>query len=360
MSEKMQCRIQDLFGQVPPTPFNSKHGTTVMPSPEALVGIELEIEDFPMNMEQAHPGFVFATDGSLRNNGIEAVTKPVRMMHAPGLLSSFYRHFNITEANYSERCSTHVHLNALDLTCYQVASICMLYQTLERLLFNFVGHDRGKNIFCVPWYQSGLTYNAVNLMSSDPNYVFGKWQKYSALNLIPLRAARQGTLEFRHLHGTCDLAVITQWLTLIGRIREYAVNNEHGKIKDILLNMNTVSNYNSWLEEVLQGDVGILARLPNCEEQLSLGVVDTKLMIMTPPKKEVPKPKAFIARDEAPTFFDEEVDPRPATIQDLARQRIQAELARLRVERDFAAAGQTAQATATPVLNAAPTRRRVI
>ena len=298
MSDNLKRTIAELFGQEPPAIFDSRHGQVPIPSPDVAIGIELEIENWG-ERDQRHPGFVFTTDGSLRNNGIEAITKPVRMMHAPNLLSGFFKRFEVTEDNYSERCSTHVHVNAQDMTLEQVATLVLLYQTLERVLFAFVGHDRDKNIFCVPWSQSNLTYNIVNQIAYDPNYVFGKWAKYTALNLVPLRARNQGTVEFRHLHGTCDMNVIHNWLTLIGRMREYAVNTPMSQLKGLLENMNTVSNYAYFMEMVFQSDLGIVTNIPNYEEMLSAGVTDTKFMMF----QEIPQKKA------APKYFI----PEPAT-----------------------------------------------
>jgi len=275
--------IAQIFGLKNPPVFTSKHGETGgLPMPDMLVGIELEIENFPVNLEHSFGGFTFTTDGSLRASdsgvGIEAITKPVAIKHVPGLLNAFYQRFGIKESNYSERCSTHVHFNTLGLELEQVKTICLLYQTVERLLFRYIGHDRGENIFCVPWYQCNMSYNIVNQMATpdEAHNCFRRWQKYSAMNLIPV--VSQGTLEFRHLHGTCDVKLITEWISLVAKMFEYATKTPFAMAQDEIVNMNTVSNYHEWLNGVF-GSLASALHSPNFEKDLATGVIDSKLMI---------------------------------------------------------------------------------
>lgn len=275
--------IGQIFGLKNPPVFTSKHGETGgLPMPDMLVGIELEIENFPVTLEHSFGGFTFTTDGSLRASdtgvGIEAITKPVAIKYVPGLLNAFYQRFGIKESNYSERCSTHVHFNTLGLELEQVKTICLLYQTVERLLFRYIGHDRGENIFCVPWYQCNMSYNIVNQMSTpdEAHNCFRRWQKYSAMNLIPV--VSQGTLEFRHLHGTCDVKLITEWISLVAKMFEYATKTPFAMAQDEIVNMNTVSNYHEWLNGVF-GSLASALHSPNFEKDLATGVIDSKLMI---------------------------------------------------------------------------------
>jgi len=145
------------------------HKTISMSSPDLIVGLELEIEGWEYGVPK-FVGFSFEEDGSLRNNGMEAITKPTKAKYIPRLLENFFNHFEITEDNYSTRCSTHVHVNCQDLTTDQVQIICLLYQVLERPLFGFIGHERDGNIFCVPWNQCNLTFDFVRKFTEDPTH----------------------------------------------------------------------------------------------------------------------------------------------------------------------------------------------
>jgi Putative amidoligase enzyme len=261
------------------------HPDYVFVNPELLVGLELEIENWNDDFERAFRGFRFETDGSLRNNGIEAITLPMRTKHVPYLLETFFRNKRITGDNYSARCSTHVHVNAQDLTIEQIKSICLIYQTVERVLFSFVGNGRDENIFCVPWHQCNISADFVRKVTGDPNYTFRTWQKYTALNLLPLRD--KGTLEFRHLEGTCDVLRITTWVNLLGCVVKFATENNLQDIQDLITNMNTLSNYRSFIERVFGVFAAVLMGTPEYELKLALGVVDTKLCIMNKGKQAI-------------------------------------------------------------------------
>lgn len=275
--------IHEHYGRVVPAPYNSKHGESSMVLPDWMVGLELEIENFNPDVAQAFGGFTFTSDGSLRATemgiGIEAISRPVQAKHVEKLLTAFFRKFEISDANYTERCSTHVHVNVDVLTYTQLSSICLLYQTVESLLFNFVGGDRDNNIFCVPWNQCSLSYKIVSKIENieeGGELPFRRWQKYSALNLIPVH--HQGTIEFRHMVGTCDVKKIVQWINLILCMVKYAIEHSIAEIKDDILRMNTISNYNEWLTRVFD-KYAILLFTEGYEASLSRGVVDSKLML---------------------------------------------------------------------------------
>lgn len=253
-----------------------RQGNTVMMQPDLIFGLELEIEGFRHG--GAIDGFNYTEDGSLRDAGKEAITIPTKAKFLEEKLNEFFKQHRITPANYSERCSTHVHMNVQDTTIDQLKTLALLYQTVERLLFAYVGVDRKENIFCVPWYQSGLTSRLVEKMSKSADATISKWVKYSALNLLPVRT--QGTVEFRHLHGTCDVALILGWVNILSALNKYAKDQSFEDLSKTILAMNTISNYDAFLTDVFREHTGKLTT-PNYKELLSNGVVDTKLMLMT-------------------------------------------------------------------------------
>lgn len=268
----------------PVKPLASKHGSRTVPNPGLIMGLELEMEQFPA-YDTGFGGVNFVPDGSLRNGGIEGVTQPIVHAQMIPFLEAFYKKFGISSKNYSERCSTHVHVNVQNLPFDTIASIVLVYQTVERLLFNFIGHDRVNNIFCVPWYESGLSYKLVNKLCvpGDCSRAVTRWQKYTALNLIPVH--EKGTMEFRHLPGTCDTEYIARWLRLIARMFSYAEKTGVKELQKIILAMNTISNYSGWLESVFEEDVVLLTN-SDYQALLSKGVTDSKLMVLEPKKKE--------------------------------------------------------------------------
>ena len=263
--------------------YKSKHGVDPStPLPEWLVGLELEMENFPGQIDtHSFGGMLFTSDGSLRSSdigyGTEAITKPISIKYIRDFLHAFFTNYGVSETNYSERCSTHVHFNVQPLEYSAIASICLLYQTVERLLFNYIGNDRDKNIFCVPWYQSNRSYHVVSELIKQNDNLVRNWQKYSALNLLPISS--QGTIEFRHLHGTCDVNKILEWVSILAKMFEYAINHTLEDVRNDILNMNTVSNYYEWLDKVF-GKYSNCLRVDGFEKALSVGVIDSKLMVM--------------------------------------------------------------------------------
>jgi hypothetical protein len=257
----------------------SEHDVYKAANPDLIVGIECEIEGWNTEEELRHKGFHFESDGSLRNNGMEAITKPTKSKFVPALLEGLYKHYNITNENYSQRCSTHIHVNCQSMTLEQVKLLALLYQVLERPIFGFIGHDRQDNIFCVPWSQCNLSVDFAHKFIYDPNYTIRSWQKYTALNLLPLRD--RGTVEFRHLEGTCDLERITAWLNIIGMMHRYACEHDYTDFKSTILEMNSISNYGAFIESVLGEHCVHLISLPSYQQDISLGVIDCKLCMLS-------------------------------------------------------------------------------
>lgn len=272
---------------VPDKLYTTGIGSLPLVSPDLLVGLELEIENLPEGLNHVFGGlFRVDTDGSLRNNGREAITLPMKAKFVENLLSVFFSKNHITRDNYSDRCSTHVHVNCQDLTIDQVRAIALVYQATERLLFAYIGEERENNIYCIPWYQAGFTTRSMEEMGvlSTFDVKVRNWIKYTALNLQPLR--NYGTIEFRHLRGTCDVKEIVTWLNIISSIVEYGKKHSYEAISKLIMDMNTVSNYDQFLRDVFGEYAGILMIPLNYQTMLSIGVVDTKLMLMKPPVKK--------------------------------------------------------------------------
>jgi hypothetical protein len=256
------------------------------------MGVELEIEN--CNEEWCTAGFKVVPDGSLRNSGLEFVSSPMTYSNMVYALDTFYdrnkpqvrwseiypEEYDIS-SNYSDRTSIHVHTNVGDLTIKQLQTLCLLYEVFENLLFAFVGNDRDKNIFCVPWQETTLSYSVIPKLVTDPGSI-RNWQKYTALNLLPIMS--QGSVEWRHLHGTSNRDQIYTWLRLIGHMYAYVLSCEFDKTADVFKALNTSSAYDKMLDEVYKGDADRL-RVPNYRVLLEEGVLAMKFALMEPAKQ---------------------------------------------------------------------------
>ena len=272
--------ILEIMRLAPVKPFQHNKATPRNAvDPSLIFGLELETEgirnvDSPDDLYV--PGMGGAADNSLRgNNGFawEYITKPATysvMMH---ILESFFGKAKFTENNYSERCSIHVHTNVQDLTVPQLQAICYLYQVFERVLYTYVGADRDKNIFCVPWNQTTMSYQMLNQLSQAGLPGLKRWQKYTGLNLIPI--TDKGTIEFRHMPGTCDINRISTWLQIIACLFVYGKSNTVDTIQKELLNLNTSSEYRGFMMKVF-GDYAHVLDTPHLNTFLEEGVIELK------------------------------------------------------------------------------------
>lgn len=262
-----------------PDEIYSEVSGEVLANPDLYVGLELEVEGLPRALlGKPFNGFTYEHDGSLRNNGAEYITAPTRTKHLRNLLTGFYTAFKINEGNYSERCSTHVHMNVCDMTLEKLATFVLTYQVFEKVLFNYVGNDRDKNIFCVPWCQANVNVNLVDLITSGKWLQLRDWNKYTALNLLPI--AQRGTVEFRHMYGTCDVDKLMEWVNLIACMRNFA-NTPLEKVKSVILDLNTSSAYDIFLQSVF-GQFSKVIMVGDYKVCMEAGVIDAKLMLTKP------------------------------------------------------------------------------
>lgn len=273
--------IEQLFGlkPMPKIYTNTRAKPLVASCASLLYGVELEIENARNVEEWNTPGTVFKEDNSLRNHGIEVVTSPMTISILNYVLTNFFEKSKVNESNYSERCSVHVHANCRDLTPEQVATVCLLYQVFEHLFYRFVGNDRDKNIFCVPWHETILTYNIVPELYKNNYGKLKQWMKYTGLNLLPLFSF--GTLEFRQMAGEYDKERIINWCQLIGCLFEHARNNPLDTVQKQLIELNTTSEYRNVLDLVFQQWADLL-RVPDYDLLLEEGVLNMKYSILNP------------------------------------------------------------------------------
>ena len=190
-------------------------------SPHFLAGMECEIEsirDYASGTLSAL-GWGVTDDGSLRNHGKEFISVP---LECDNLVTAFKNLHNpkvvaigSIEDAFSERTSIHVHVNCLDVELEKVKTILMWYALFEPYFFMMTRPERKDNIHCVQLNQTTLPEH----YKRNLEYLIGKWTKYTALNLLPLREL--GTIEFRHMHGTNDAVLVESWVKTIKNLWDY-------------------------------------------------------------------------------------------------------------------------------------------
>ncbi len=273
--------IRDYVEILEPIPIVIKKLLVEVPAcadPDLIYGTELEIENLPRDYDNyTVPHMSVVADDSLRNHGREFLTAPMRYRELVYTLDQFFKKNKFTSDNYSERCSTHVHVNCLDLSVETLCNVLFLYQIFERVLYNFVGNNRDKNIFCVPWYDTILNHAVLPKLLEKGLSSLKSWQKYTGLNLLPL--FKLGTVEFRHMAGTNDIKQIKDWLNIIGCLFRYAKSHSIVEIKQQVLDLNTTSRF-SEITDAVFGKYADLLKVNNYKDALENGVIILKYSLV--------------------------------------------------------------------------------
>ena len=271
--------VHDCFGVAAPRVRSLKMAMECV-NPSLVIGLELETEKcegdggwYEDSVKKLN--FQVKTDGSLRGNAFEFISLPMRSDQALGALDAFFTATQFNEDNYSDRCSVHVHVNCTDMEFEQISSLALLYTTMEEILFEFVGHNRDSNIYCIPWNQCRAHLNLVQNFLSDGGSVLRRWSKYTALNLLPLSTL--GTVEFRQMHGTADMKKLTTWINIIGAMFAYAKTVELKDLIEQIKDLNTTSQYEVFFNRVLAMQ---LPYTDKYKEKLEEGIILAKYSLM--------------------------------------------------------------------------------
>jgi len=307
--------------------------TEGLANPELVIGLELETENVDMSPERynnviAPFNYQAKADGSLRGDSAEFVSLPMRSDHALAATAALLKWTKFGPANYSDRCSVHVHVNCTNFTAEQVSGIALVYSVMEDTFFEYVGQERENNIYCIPWNQCRNHLSLVHNFLSNSADVLRRWQKYTALNLIPLN--NYGTIEFRHMHGTADMNRIGQWVNMIGALVKYGSNTELNNLIAEIKSLNSTSEYEAFFNRVMQGT---LPYNETYRQKLEEGIIFAKFTLMGKGRNKVEAQAPAVPRRYAANLMrggtqaglvmaqnTRPVQPQPQIIQNTAAQ----------------------------------------
>jgi len=195
--------------------------------PDNMVGIEIEIEGvstmdsvWTSNSEFTNYWEV-VEDPSLRN-GVELRFRGplfgddvIKALQAVDTL--------LKEVSFSTslRTSTHVHfdLSAFETT-KDLLKLLALAGIFEPALFKYVGQDRDKSIYCIPYLSSRGDFSAISSLIRKPELHDRSIGRYQAINLQSIFA--HGTVEFRHAKAYTTYDGLLDWVNILGSIVKYA------------------------------------------------------------------------------------------------------------------------------------------
>lgn len=232
-----------------------------------FLGIEVEVENVfkTSRIERVSENSYLwnnTEDGSLRNNGREFVSIPIKSENYRMALTKLYTTFKKDKHcigyEFTDRTSVHVHVNALDMTPEQIKVFILAYLYMEPILYNYVGDGRRTNIFCVPIKESGFFSALPSILQhladkGDISYFIGRWRKYTGFNLLPLSS--RGTIEFRHMKGTDNLEYLFGWIDAILYLKRYAMAVKLSDFQDNICSVNTTSEFVALAESIIPSKI---------------------------------------------------------------------------------------------------------
>jgi hypothetical protein len=194
------------------------------------LGIEIELEgrNLPnagyMEGVKAASGSSWdvKTDRSLRNGFEYVLTKPCNEDEVEGLITGLFGVFEKRDTRLipSNRCSIHVHYNAVGLRVNSITSMIALWTVLEEPLIRWWGDARYKNHFCLSTKDEESTLQAWNNFLQTGDLPEGDNLKYSALNLLTLQT--YGSLECRVGGAVTNPVQAITWTRFLYRMFKYA------------------------------------------------------------------------------------------------------------------------------------------
>lgn len=236
---------------------------------QGYVGIEIEVENIT-NQVPTTAYWSAKPDGSLRNNGMEYVSVPLAVKQIQLAIEHLYdAMYSSNNPDFSNRTSVHIHVNCRDMTQDQVYNFILLYAIFEKHFFSVAGTKRLNSIYCVPLFRC-------NILRGAKDVIYGQspsWQKYCAINLLPLIPNNQtgcyGTIEFRHLYGTANPKDLMLWINDILCLRKWAMTYEKQWLLDQIKEMNTTSQYLGMYNTVFEGGRKVLTDKRDFEDCIS-------------------------------------------------------------------------------------------
>lgn len=217
--------LADITGIKPTALVYEKDTSLIQPS--LIFGVELEAEGVEEGLRHmvSEELLEVTTDGSLRNNGVEVVTRELFGKDAVKAVTEGCRLLQRANAVVNHRTGLHVHLNVVGFSVEDLVSLLVAVAIAEPSLYNYVGEERRNNIYCLPIGDTDnlLTYlNDIKYCKRNPDIrrAIESTQKYSGFNILPILT--QGSVEFRQHPGTIDETEVLRWVNILMGIHRVA------------------------------------------------------------------------------------------------------------------------------------------
>jgi hypothetical protein len=151
---------------------------------------------------------------------------------------------------FTQRCSTHIHLDVRDMNLTQIMNLVTVYVCFERIILSLVQEERVGNLFCLPVYDSLAVEDILIEVAKGTKDIYKlplEGWKYCSINLASI--GRLGSLEFRSLHGTKDPDEILRWIGVHQKLYAYAMTE--GLTPDQIIMNTSVKGGATFFKEVM-------------------------------------------------------------------------------------------------------------
>lgn len=278
--------------------YEGLQNKTEMRNTYTYIGLEIELEGVKHKYITTPSPWRTEEDHSLKDNGFEFITKPIKVMYVETELYKLKEY--LADYKISSRCSVHVHLNVRDLTFSELYKLLALYMVFERSLYRVSG-DRWNNNFCVP-----ITFFTEQLKKTinyyeETNCFKEHWYKYTGLNLAPIfggESTKIGTIEFRHMEGTMDIDKILLWINLIVSLKVTAKKLTKEQILNYIKTMNTTSAYYWLTTETFKQYRHALTNCPTFKQDVESSIAIAKSIFLKQEKSDLVIPINLKEREQ--------------------------------------------------------------
>lgn len=269
-----------------------------------LHGVEIEVEGVtePFFCPEGNhsPAWRITEEGSLRNHGMEFITKPMTGEEIGIALVWLYKVYfpRNKRLSFSSRTSTHIHVDSRAFKKHQFLSFLLLYLAYEKHLFSFGNAHRANGNFCVPLSEilnlSDSTHDMFLKPDAIPfdsiciriiNEFGGRYCALNLANLIPCaftKGKATGSVEFRHFIGIKDPYFVYDWVRVVSDLHSSAKDADYDKLVDELQMLNTNSEYKEFTKRIFPNTYPLLLA---CNiDSLVQGVRECKKILQPRPK----------------------------------------------------------------------------
>ena len=227
---------QDPARTVRPTPFNSRGGFSKIKS-KRHAGVEIEcIHDW--GRLSIPDGWRIVSDTSISDEDLGAeyvMTRPLngnRLLEKVEELTGF---IDNTGGYVDKSCGLHVHINGLDMELEQMKNCLAIGKSMETWIYDMLPADRKysryskplpdfdvKELMNVSTYNEFVRFWYHNLSNTEISTGKYNESRYRGFNVHSRFI--NGTIEFRHHHGTLDFINIEQWINLCMAVVDTSFN----------------------------------------------------------------------------------------------------------------------------------------